>query len=44
MTPEQQTAISDPCYFGFETAQNKFRSLILGGRASLIVTVNNGYE
>lgn len=46
MTPSQQTAIDHPCYFAFETAQPRFAHWIFSpwGRASLVLTVNSGYE
>lgn len=44
MTPEQEIAIANHCRFAFETAQKKFASIIAKGKASLVLTVNSGYE
>ena len=43
MTPQQQTAIDNHCRFAFETAHPRFTSKI-GEMASLVLTVNSGYE
>lgn len=42
MNPQQKTAIENPCRFAFETMQPRFR--VVHGDASIIVTVNFGYE
>jgi hypothetical protein len=44
MTSHQQIALENHCRFGFETGQGKFAYLVDGGRASVVLTVNSGYE
>jgi len=43
MTAAQRLALAAPCRFAFETAHPRYGSR-LGGRATLVLTVNNGYE
>jgi hypothetical protein len=40
----QQTAIENHCRFAFETAQRRFAYLDRTCRASVVLTVNSGYE
>jgi hypothetical protein len=42
MTPEQKSAIANPCRFAFETANQKLIHMIT--RGSLVLSVNTGYE
>jgi len=44
MTPPQRMAFESPCRFAFETAQPRFGWSIDKNGASLVLTVNNGYE
>ena len=44
MNSKQLTAISNHCRFGFETGRRIFTHLIEGGRYSLVLSVNSGYE
>jgi hypothetical protein len=46
LTPAQQTALDYHCRFAFETAHPRFGNVIFSpwGRASLVLTVNSGYE
>lgn len=44
MTKAQQAAIDHHCRFAFETAHPRFASIIDNGGASLVLTVNSGYE
>lgn len=44
MTEQQKIAWKHHCRFAFETAQPKFCIVVDGGRASVILTVNSGYE
>lgn len=44
MNDHQRTAIEFHCRFAFETAQPKFVWLIADGKASIVLTVNSGYE
>lgn len=44
MTEQQQIAIDHHCRFGFETFHPQFRKVIAGGKASVILSVNSGYE
>lgn len=44
MTKEQQIAIDNHCRFAFETARPRFCHIIQNGKASLVLTVNSGYE
>jgi hypothetical protein len=43
MTAPQRIALAAPCRFAFETAHRRYGSL-LGGGATLVLTVNTGYE
>jgi hypothetical protein len=40
----QQTALEHHCRFAFECPQDRFRYLTQDGRASIVLTVNSGYE
>jgi hypothetical protein len=40
----QQTALARHCRFAFETAQPRLCRLVLCGRASVVLSVNSGYE
>lgn len=42
MTPQQRTAIENPCYLAAETAHPRFGHDMRAG--SLVLTVNSGYE
>jgi hypothetical protein len=42
MTGAQRIALAHPCLFAFETAHPRYGSLL--GAASLVLTVNSGYE
>lgn len=44
MTPAQRTAITTPCLLAFECAHPRYQRLASGGKVSVIVTVNSGYE
>jgi hypothetical protein len=44
MNQRQQTAIDNHCRFAFETAQPRFGFVDSGRRASVVLTVNSGYE
>ncbi len=44
MNMQQKIAIASPARFAFETAQQKFGWLLGKASASLVLTVNNGYE
>jgi hypothetical protein len=44
VTPQQRIAIARHCRFAFETAHEDFRYLVAHGRASIVLTVNSGYE
>lgn len=44
MTSPQKTAFESPCRFAFETAQPQFGWNIDQRGASLVLTINNGYE
>lgn len=43
MTRAQRTALTMPCRFAFETAHRRY-GWILGPDASLVLTINHGYE
>ncbi len=43
MDRRQREAFAYPCYFGFETFNSRYK-WPLRGRASLVLTVNTGYE
>jgi hypothetical protein len=43
-TPAQRTAIKNHCRFAFETAQPRFAWRVGEHGASLVLTVNSGYE
>lgn len=43
MTPAQNIAILCPCYLACETAHPRYAHRLPGG-ASLVLTVNSGYE
>lgn len=44
MTYEQRTAFENPCRFAFETAQPRFAWRVNERGASLVLTINSGYE
>lgn len=44
MTPAQITAITTPCLLAFETCHPRYYRCVAGGKASVILTVNSGYE
>lgn len=44
MTIPQKTAFAFPCLFGFETAQRRYGWVLARERATLVLTVNTGYE
>jgi hypothetical protein len=44
MNDRQQTAIDNHCRFAFETGQRKFSFADSSRRASVVLTVNSGYE
>lgn len=44
MNEMQRVAIENHCRFAFETAQDRFRWVTPRQRASIILTVNSGYE
>lgn len=44
MNARHQTAIDSHCRFAFETAQPQFAFLDEGGKVSVVLTVNSGYE
>lgn len=44
MTRQQRTAITYHCRLAVETAHPRFGSWLNGGYASLVLTVNSGYE
>ena len=44
MTPQQRTAWMAPCLLAFECAHPRYGRVAAGGKVSVIVTVNTGYE
>lgn len=44
MNARQRAALADHCRFAFETARPRFAFRDDGGRASVVLTVNSGYE
>lgn len=44
MNERQTTAIEHHCRFAFETGCPRFAYIVAGGRASIVLTVNSGYE
>jgi hypothetical protein len=44
MNGRQRTAIEYHCRFAFETADPRFAYLDRGRQASIVLTVNSGYE
>jgi hypothetical protein len=44
MTREQQTALDHHCRLAVETVHPRFGLLRHGGRLSVVLTVNSGYE
>jgi len=44
MNEPQKIAITNHCRLGTETAQEKFGRQVFGQPASLVLTVNSGYE
>jgi hypothetical protein len=44
MTVAQRTALAHHCRLAVETIHPRFGSLHYGGRVSIVLTVNSGYE
>lgn len=44
MNDHQRIAIEQHCRFGYETSQRQFYFVSEGGRTSVGLTVNSGYE
>jgi hypothetical protein len=44
MHPAQLIALKMPCLLAFECAHPRYSTLASGGKVSVIVTVNSGYE
>jgi hypothetical protein len=44
MNDRQRTALENHCRFAFETCQPRFAYLDRSCRASVVLTVNSGYE
>lgn len=44
MKERHRTAIDNHCRFAFETCQDKFAFIDADGKASVVLTVNSGYE
>lgn len=44
MTDRQRFAIENHCRFAFETAHPRYGFLDAGGKASVVLTVNSGWE
>lgn len=44
MIDHHKIALEHHCRFGFETAHPRFALLDGGGKASIVLTVNSGYE
>lgn len=44
MTEHQETALRFPCRFAFETGRPRFAWRIARGKASIVLSVNSGYE
>lgn len=44
MNQRQKIAIAHHCRFAFETSHPRFRYLDRDGRASVVLTVNTGWE
>ena len=44
MNHRQRTALDHHCRFAFETAHPRFGHILEDGKASLVLTVNSGYE
>jgi hypothetical protein len=44
MNAQQKIALEHHCRFGFETGQRRFAFLDPGGRCSVVLSVNSGYE
>ena len=44
MNDAQKVAFENPCRFAFETAQPQFGWALLQPGASLVLTINSGYE
>lgn len=44
MNEHHETALRHHCRFGFETMHPRFAFLDGGGKASVVLTVNSGYE
>lgn len=44
MNARQKIAIENHCRFAFETGHPRFVFLVAGGKVSIVLTVNSGYE
>lgn len=44
MNSHHRTALEHHCRFAFETGHPRFAFLVQGGKASVVLTVNSGYE
>ncbi len=44
MNDHQKTALKFHCRFAFETAHPRFSWVIAHGKASIVLSVNSGYE
>lgn len=44
MNDHHKTALANPCRFGFETAHPQFSFYVEHGKASVVLSVNSGYE
>ncbi len=44
MNGHQRIALTNHCRFAFETARPLFGYLVSSGKASVVLTVNSGYE
>ena len=44
MNQHQRTALENHCRFAFETCQSLFAVIDILERASIVLTVNSGYE
>lgn len=44
MNDRQKTALEHHCRFAFETAQPRFCYLVYGGKVSIVLSVNSGYD
>ena len=44
MTSMQRTALENHCRLAFETMQQRFITVVAGGKATVLLTVNSGHE